>query len=62
MAKLSKTWKEVVPHHEEYLAHLICTKGGYYQYIIDNLVPGEVIVIIDYKMKVKLGMRVRENQ
>ena len=63
-AKLSMTWKEVVSHHEEYLAHLIRTKhqGGYYQYIIDNLAPGEVIVIIDYKMKVELGMRVRENQ
>ena len=61
---LSKNWKEVVTNHKEYLAHLIRTKhqGGYYQYILENLAPGEIVVIIDYKMKVELGMRVRENQ
>ena len=61
---LLKNWKEVVTNHKEYLAHLIRTKhqGGYYQYILENLAPGEIVVIIDYKMKVELGMRVRENQ
>lgn len=59
-----KNWKEVVTNHKEYLAHLIRTKhqGGYYQYILDNLALGEIVVITDYKMKVELGMRVRENQ
>jgi len=61
---LLKNWKEVITNHKEYLAHLIRTKhqGGYYQYILDNLAPGEIVVIINYKMKVELGMRVRENQ
>ena len=61
---LLKNWKEVSTNHKEYLAHLIRTKhqGGYYQYILENLAPGEIVVIIDYKMKVELGMRVRENQ
>lgn len=59
-----KNWKEVLTNHKEYLAHLIRTKhqGGYYQYILENLAPGEIVVIIDYKMKVELGTRVRENQ
>ena len=63
-ASLSKSWNQIVSNHEEYLAHLIRTKhqGGYYQYILDNLSPGEIVVIIDYKMKVELGMRTRENQ
>lgn len=63
-ASLVKLWKQVVSNHDEYLAHLIRTKhqGGYYQYILDNLSPGEIVVIIDYKMKVELGMRTRENQ
>ena len=63
-ASLSKSLKQVASNHEEYLAHLIRTKhqGGYYQYILDNLTPGEIVVIIDYKMKVELGMRARENQ
>lgn len=63
-ALLSEALKEIVSNHELYLAHLIRTKhqGGYYQYILDNLAPGEIVVIIDYKMKVELGMRARENQ
>lgn len=61
---LLKNWREVITNHKEYLAHLIRTKhqGGYYQYILENLAPGEIVIIIDYKMKVELGMRVRENQ
>ena len=63
-ASLVKLWKQVLSNHDEYLAHLIRTKhqGGYYQYILDNLSPGEIVVIIDYKMKIELGMRTRENQ
>ena len=63
-ASLVKLWKQVLSNHDECLAHLIRTKhqGGYYQYILDNLSPGEIVVIIDYKMKIELGMRTRENQ
>ena len=61
---LSESWKVILSNYEEYLAHLMRTKhqGEYYQYVVDNLVPGEVAVIIDYKMKIELGQRVRENQ
>ena len=57
-----KLWGEVLSYQDEYLAHLIRTKhqGGYYQYIFNNLSPGDIVVIIDYKMKVELGMRTRE--
>ena len=59
---LVKLWRQVLSNHDEYLAHLIRTKhqGGYYQYILNNLSPGDIVVIIDYKMKVELGMRKRE--
>jgi len=30
--------------------------------VIDNLRPGEVVIIIDYKMELELGKRLRENQ
>ena len=61
---LSKRYEEVVSNHRDYLAHIVRTKhqGGYYRYVISNLCPGEVVVIIDYKMKVELGLRTRENQ
>lgn len=61
---LSKSFEQIVSNHREYLAHIVRTKhqGDYYQYILANLRPGEVVVIIDYKMKVELGLRTRENQ
>lgn len=34
----------------------------YYKFIQDNLQPGEAIVIVDYKMKLELGVRTREVQ
>ena len=50
--------------HVQYAAHLLHTKhqGEYYKFIQDNLQPGEAIVIVDYKMKLELGVRTREVQ
>lgn len=50
--------------HTQYVAHLLRTKhqGEYYKYILDNLQPGEAVVIVDYKMKLELGVRTREIQ
>ena len=61
---LSKTCQQVEANHRQYISHLIRTKhqGGYYRYILSNLHSGEIVVIIDYKMKVELGLRTRENQ
>lgn len=63
-ASLSKSCEQFVSNHREYLAHMVRTKhqGGYYRYVLSNLRPGEIVVIIDYKMKVELGLRIRENQ
>ena len=63
-ASFFKSWEQIVSNHKEYLAHKVRTKhqGSYYRYILANLCPGEIIVIIDYKMKVELGLRTRENQ
>lgn len=33
-----------------------------FRYVLNNLQPGEAVVIVDYKMKLKLGMRSREIQ
>lgn len=63
-AALTKSFEQIKANHREYLAHLIRTQhqGGYYRFVLENLCPGEVVVIIDYKMKVELGLRTRENQ
>ena len=60
-ASFTKSWEQIELNHKEYLAHIVRTKhqGDYYRYVLSNLQPGEVVVIIDYKMKVELG---RENQ
>ena len=61
---LLKSFEQIKLNHREYLFHLIRTKhqGSYYRFVLANLCPGEVVVIIDYKMKVELGLRTRENQ
>lgn len=63
-APFSKSWDQIVSNHKEYLAHIVCTKhqGCYYRYVLANLCPGEIALIMDYKMKVELGLRTRENQ
>ena len=56
--------QELFKVHYDYLAHLLRTKhqGDYYKYVLKNLKPGECVMIIDYKMKLELGKRVREIQ
>lgn len=46
------------------MAHLLHTwnQGDYYKYILDNLQLGEAVVIVDYKIKLELGVRTREIQ
>ncbi|KAK3732014.1 hypothetical protein QZH41_016885, partial [Actinostola sp. cb2023] len=50
--------------HEKYLGHLLRTKhqADYYRYILKYLSPGELVMVVDYKMKVELGIHSRENQ
>ena len=63
-ASFTKSWEQIELNHKEYLAHIVRTKhqGDYYRYVLSNLQPGEVIEIIDYKMKVELGLRTCEIQ
>lgn len=42
--------------------HAQNTRGDYYRYILANLCPGWIVVVIDYKIKVELGLRAHENQ
>ena len=61
---LTKELDEFMKVHTQYVAHLLRTRhqGDYYKYILDNLQPGEAVVIVDYKMKLELGVRTREIQ
>ena len=63
-ASFSKSWDQIVSNHTEYLAHIVHTKhqGCYYCYVLTNLSLGEIVLIMDYKMKVELGLRTHENQ
>ena len=60
-ASFSKPWDQIDSNHKEYLAHIVRTKhqGCYYRYVLANLCPGEIVLIMDYKMKVELGLRTR---
>ena len=62
--RLKKELDSLMNIHVQYAAHLLRTKhqGEYYKFIQDNLQPGETIVIVDYKMKLELGVRTREVQ
>lgn len=59
-----KDFDEILENHLEYVAHLVCTKhqSDYYSHVTTNLKPGEIVIIIDYKMKPEMGKRLRENQ
>lgn len=48
--------------HAKYVSHLLRTKhqADYYKYILNNIKPGGVVVVIDYKTKVELGVCTRE--
>ena len=50
--------------HKQYVRHLLRTKhqADYHKFVLDNLQPGEAVIIVDYKMKLELGVRSREAQ
>ncbi|KAK3748352.1 hypothetical protein QZH41_008194, partial [Actinostola sp. cb2023] len=56
--------KAIVENHSLYTAHLIRTRhqSSYYQYILESMREGELMMIIDYKMKIELGLQTRECQ
>ena len=59
---LTARLQELFKVHTDYLGHLLRTKhqGDYYKFILKNLKPGECVMVIDYKVKLELGKRVRE--
>ena len=59
--KLEEELKEVMSSHA---CHLLRTKhqADYHKFLLNNLQPGDAIVIVDYKMKLELGVRLRECQ
>ena len=61
---LRKEVDDLMQVHAQYTAHLLRTRhqGEYYKYILDNLQAGEAVVVVDYKMKLELGVRTREIQ
>ena len=61
---LRKEVDDLMQVHTQYTAHLLRTRhqGEYYKYILDNLQAGEAVVVVDYKMKLELGVRKREIQ
>ena len=48
--------------HTEFMAHLCRTKhqGQYHQFELQSLEPEELVMIIDYKMKLELGAQKRK--
>lgn len=60
----SKTWEPIVSNHKEYLAHIVRTKHqwSYYRCVLADLYPADIVVIINYKMKVELELRAPKNQ
>lgn len=61
---LRKEVDDLMQVHTQYTAHLLQTRhlGEYYKYILDNLQAGEAVVVVDYKMKLELGVRMQEIQ
>ena len=62
--KLTTELQEIMKTHEQYVGHSFRTKhqADYHKFVLDNLQPGEAVVIVDYKMKLELGVRSREAQ
>lgn len=56
--KLSEELKSLMAVHEQYVGHLLRTKhqADYYKFILNNLQPGKAVVIVDYKIKLELGV------
>ena len=50
--------------HVLYARHLLRTKhqADYHKFILNSLEPGDAVVIIEYKMKLELGVRLHECQ
>ena len=50
--------------HVLYASHLLRTKhqADYHKFILNSLEPGDAVVIIEYKMKLELGVRLHECQ
>lgn len=48
----------------QYVSYFLRIKyqGDYYKFILDNLQLGDVVVVVDYKMKLEFGVRLREIQ
>ena len=62
--RLTEELKEIMNSNLLYVTHLLRTKhqGDYHKFVLNNLQPGEAVVIIDYKMKLELGVHLREIQ
>ncbi|KAJ7322046.1 hypothetical protein OS493_033209 [Desmophyllum pertusum] len=56
--RLSEKLKGLMQVHTQYVGNLLCTKhqGDYYKFVMDNLQPSEAVIIVDYKMKLELGV------
>lgn len=50
--------------HVLYASHLLRTKhqADYHKFILNSLEPGDAVVIIEYEMKLELGVRLHECQ
>ena len=50
--------------HVLYVSHLLRTKhqADYHKFIFNSLEPGDAVVIIEYKMKLELDVRLHECQ
>ena len=61
--RLKEELKEVMTSSVLYTSHLLRTRhqGDNHKFVLNNLQPGEAVVI-DYKMKLELGVRLREIQ
>lgn len=64
LARLKEELKEVMASNVLYVSHLLRTKhqSEYHKFTLENLKPGEAVIIIDYKMKLELGVRLGEIQ
>ena len=62
--KLEEELKEVMNSLALYASHLLRTRhqADYHKFILNSLQPGDAVVIIDYEMKLELGVRLRECQ
>ena len=62
--KLTEELDSLLLVHKQYVSHLLRTKhqSEYYKFNLNNLQPGECVVIVDYKMKLELGIHSPEIQ